>query len=142
MARQQHLDAAVCGEGAEPIEVGWLVVLQPLEQRPGEVQDHREEVSPRKPVEQGPVDVLDVLREDVIEVAHRLVEVQTEDEADGIHQAKTREREPPSAAATAVRMSGKTWSRRDRRSASVWARGKRPSSPGASAAISAWASSQ
>jgi hypothetical protein len=51
-----------------------------------------------------------VLGEDVVEIAHRLVKVEPEDEADRIHRSqwKTSERDPASAAATAETASGNT----------------------------------
>ena len=46
-AGQQDLDAAVGGEAAQPVEVCRLVVLEPLEQRPAQVQHDRKELRGR-----------------------------------------------------------------------------------------------
>ena len=84
-AGEQELDPAVGGEPAEPVEVGGLVELEPLEQRSAQVQHDRQELPVGERVEQRAVHVLDVLGEDVIEVADGLMEVQAEREADGSH---------------------------------------------------------
>jgi hypothetical protein len=85
------------------IEVRAVVDLQPLEERPRDVEHEREELPACEVVQQRTVDIRHVLREDVVEVADRLMQVQAEDEADRLHgrQPRTSERDPPSAAATA-----------------------------------------
>ena len=86
-AGEQNLDLAVGGQRTQAVEIGRLVLLQPLEERAGEVEHDGQKPAARQPVEQGPVDVLHVLGEDVVEVAHRLVQMQAEDEADGGHES-------------------------------------------------------
>ncbi len=56
------------------------------------MQHRREKPAPGETVEQRPVDVLHVLGEDVVEVADRLVEVESEDEPDRSHRSAERER--------------------------------------------------
>ena len=142
-AGQEHLDLPVGGETGQAIEIGGLVPLQPLEQRPREVQHDGEEVALAQPVEQRAIDVIDVLGEDVVEVADRLMQVQSEDEADRVgHQRNTRVREPPSAAATADSTSGKRSSRRPSSSARVCAPASAVSPPVASPCSSDSASRQ
>jgi hypothetical protein len=56
------------------------VGLEPFEQRAGEVEDGGKELALGEPLQQRAVNVLDVLGEDVVEIPHRLVEMETEDE--------------------------------------------------------------
>jgi hypothetical protein len=51
------------------------------------MEDHREKPASREPVEQWPVHVFHVLGEDMVEVADRLVEVESEDEPDRSHRS-------------------------------------------------------
>ena len=72
------------------------------------MEHDREEFAIGQRVEQRAIHVLDVLREDVIEVADRLMEVQPERKTDRGHgPPSASERDPPSAAATAGITSGK-----------------------------------
>ena len=142
-AAEEDFHLSVGGEPAQPVEVCGLVSLEPLEEGAGQVQNDREEPAIGEGVEQRPVDVLDVLREDVVEVADRLVEVKPEGEADRRHrQPRAIEREPPSAAATAGITSGKRWSRLASTSARRCAGPRASSLPSSSAATSASASEQ
>jgi len=59
--------------------------FEPLEQRAGDVQREGKEASFRQSLDEGPVHVPQMLREDVIEVPNGLMEVHAEHEADGIH---------------------------------------------------------
>jgi hypothetical protein len=61
------------------------VLLQPLEQRAGEVQDEGEKTTLGETFDDGSVDILNVLLENVIEVADGLVEVKPENESDRSH---------------------------------------------------------
>ncbi len=70
----------------KPVEVRRLVRLQPLQQRPREVQHGRKEVGSLQLVEQRAIHVVEVLREDAIEVADGLVQVQPDDEAKRRHR--------------------------------------------------------
>ena len=49
------------------------------------MQHQREEVALGQPLHDRPIDILDVLLEDMIEVADRLVQVEAEDEPDWSH---------------------------------------------------------
>jgi hypothetical protein len=59
--------------------------LQPFQQRTRDVKHGGEEVVSREPLQDRPIDVLDVLSEDMIEVADGLMQMETKHESDGIH---------------------------------------------------------
>ena len=59
--------------------------FEPFEQRPAQVEDDGQELAGGQGVDQRTVDVLHVLREDVIEVADGLMEMEPEREADRGH---------------------------------------------------------
>jgi hypothetical protein len=59
------------------------------------VERDREEPSLAETLDERPVHVPNVLLEDVIEIAHRLVEVDAEDEAQRVQLIALREAEPP-----------------------------------------------
>src|SRR5690349_14567599 len=108
-AGQQQLDLTIADQTAELVEICALMLFEPFQQRSGKVQHDRREAVSRQSFQDRAVDVADVLLEDVVEVADRLVQVKAEDEADRLHaQPTTREREPPSAAATAGSTLGNT----------------------------------
>ena len=81
-AREQQLELARAREAGEPVEVCRLVRLQPLQQRSGQVQHGGEEVRLLQLVEQGTIDIVQVLAEDAVEVADGLVQVQPDHEAE------------------------------------------------------------
>ena len=72
-------------------------------------------------LDERPVHVLDVLLEDVIEIAHRLVEVDAEDEVERVQLVALREAEPPRHVAGRVRPdSGRTRFERRKGCAGAW----------------------
>ena len=73
---------------SQPVEVGGLVALEPLRAGPRGAGDRRKATA-GEPIEQRAVDVLDVLGEHVVEVADRLMEVESENEADRRHVGRT-----------------------------------------------------
>jgi len=60
------------------------VGLQPLQQRTGQMEDHGEEAALIHLLEEGPVDFVEMLLEDGVEVPDRLVQMNAKDKADGI----------------------------------------------------------
>jgi hypothetical protein len=82
---QQELHPPVRGEAPESVHPRRCVHVEPLEQRTGNVEDDREEISRGQAVEQRGVHVVQVLLKNVVEVPHRLVQVQAENEAHGGH---------------------------------------------------------
>src|SRR5882762_2728890 len=84
-SRQQQLDLAVRRQATDRVEVGGGVRLEPLEQRPRDVQREGQEPLRGEPLDQRQVHVPQVVLEDVVEVPYRLVEVHPEDEAYRIH---------------------------------------------------------
>ena len=81
-AGEENLDLALRCERSQPVEVGGLVRLEPLEQRPREMKHDRQEATAGEPIEQGAIHVFDVLGEHMVEVADRLVDVESEYESD------------------------------------------------------------
>jgi hypothetical protein len=61
------------------------MLFQPLEQRSGEVQYQRKELALRQTLQDRPIDILDVLLEDIVEVPDGLVQVQPKYEPDRSH---------------------------------------------------------
>jgi hypothetical protein len=55
------------------------VLFEPLEQRTGDVQRQREEAGPGRALDDRPIDVADVISHDVVEIPHRLMQVQAKD---------------------------------------------------------------
>ena len=80
-SREQQLQPAIGGEPADHVEPGRVVVLEPLEQRPRHVQRQREEAGGVGALDDGPIDVAHVIGHDVIEIPHRLMQVQAKDKA-------------------------------------------------------------
>ncbi len=81
-ARQQQLELARAREDSEAVEVGRLIRFQPFQQRPGEVKHGGEEVRLFQLVDQRAIDVVQVLAEDMVEIADGLVQVQPDHEAE------------------------------------------------------------
>ena len=81
-ARQEQFELARARQEREAVEVRWLMRFQPLQERPGQMEDGGEQVRFLQLVEQRPVDIVHVLAEDMIEVADGLVQVQPDDEAE------------------------------------------------------------
>ncbi len=59
------------------------MLLQPLEQRAGDVQRQGEEARSRRTLDDRPIHVADVIGHDVVEIPDRLMQVQAEDESQG-----------------------------------------------------------
>ena len=79
--REQQLQAPVHGEPRDPVEQRGFVPFEPLEQRTRHVDGDGEEFPLREPLQERAVHVAHVLLEHVVEVAHRLVEMDAEGEA-------------------------------------------------------------
>jgi len=84
--REQELDVTLRRQAPDQVEVGRVMCFEPLEQRAREVQREREEAALRQPLDERPVDVPQMLLEHVVEVPHRLVQVDAEHEADRVHR--------------------------------------------------------
>ena len=83
---QQELDVTVRRQPPDHVEVARVVRFEPLEQRARDVQCEREKASLRQSLHERPVDVPQVIGEDVVEVPHRLMQVHSEHEADRVHR--------------------------------------------------------
>ena len=81
--REQQLELARTREAGEAIEIGGLVRLEPFQERPREMKHGGELVRLLQLVDQRPIHVVQVLAEDMIEVADGLVQVQPDHEAEG-----------------------------------------------------------
>src|SRR5215216_2993530 len=84
-AGQEQLHPTIAHQLPEEVQVRGVVGLQPLEQWARQMEHERQEASGGEMLQNWTVDVLDMLLEDVIEVADRLMQVETEDEADRGH---------------------------------------------------------
>jgi hypothetical protein len=82
---QEQLDLAVTYQAAELIEIASIVSLEPFQQRPREVQHSGEKLPRGQVLQQWAIDVLDVLLEDVVEIANWLVKVESKGKADRLH---------------------------------------------------------
>jgi hypothetical protein len=82
---EEQLDLPVGYQAPQQIQVRCVMPFEPLQQRPGEMQDEGEEPTLGQSLYDWPVDILNVLLEDVVEVADRLVQVKPEDEPDRSH---------------------------------------------------------
>lgn len=83
-AGRQDLDLSIHRQPADLVEIGGLVFLEPLEQRSRNVQHDREEFALPDALDERTIHVPHMLFEDVVEIAHRLMEVDTEDKTDRI----------------------------------------------------------
>jgi hypothetical protein len=83
---EEQLHPSIADEPPEEVEVPSVVRLQPLEQRAGEMQDHGEKISSGKALQNRPIDVSDMLLEDMIEVADWLMEMEAEDKPECGHK--------------------------------------------------------
>ncbi len=59
------------------------MVLEPFEQRPRYMQRQREEAGGGGALDDGPIDVAHVIGHDVVEIPHRLMQVQAKDKSQG-----------------------------------------------------------
>ena len=85
----------VRGELAEEVEERATLLLQPFEQRAGEMHADGEEAPLIDSLEEWSIHLVQMLFEDRVEIADRLVEVDAEGEADGmVHPAKVWGRPP------------------------------------------------
>jgi hypothetical protein len=82
---QEQLHLAAGHKPTQLIEIGAVMRFQPLEQRSREVQHERKEAPLGQTLQDGPVNILNVLLEDMIEVSDWLVQVQPKYEAYGGH---------------------------------------------------------
>ncbi len=118
----EELDASVRGESAQPVEIAGRVPLQPLDERTGHMKRDREQAAPLQQVQQGLIHLDHVLLQHVVEVPHRLVEMETEKESRWwrrlVHVAAVALL-PPRARRTPFSTSGNRSSRCFRRAASA-----------------------
>jgi hypothetical protein len=82
---QEQLDLAVAHQAAELIEISRVMLFEPLEQRSREMEHGRQKATAGQMLENGTIHVLEVLLEDVVKVADRLVEVEAKHEPDRNH---------------------------------------------------------
>ena len=82
-ARQQHLEMPVGHVPADGVEPRRIVAFEPLEQRTGDVQGERKEPGSRGPLDEWPIHIAHVIRHHMIEVSHRLMQVEPKHKADG-----------------------------------------------------------
>jgi hypothetical protein len=83
VTRREEFDPAGVDLPSHPIDPVRGVVLQPVEQWPREMDRHRADLAVAEAVQQRGIDCVEVVAEDVIEVPHRLVEMEAKAEAEG-----------------------------------------------------------
>jgi hypothetical protein len=83
-SRQQQLDASITGEFSDVVQERRFVLVQPLDERAGDVQCDREERLRLYVFKERPIHLSHVLFKDVAEIANRLVQVEPETETNRI----------------------------------------------------------
>ena len=88
-ASAQELDLPPAGQFLDEVPTGPLVLFHVLPERAGEVESEAEARMPGQALEQRPVAVLECVLDDVVEIPHRLVVVDGEQEDELVHSSSS-----------------------------------------------------